>query len=92
MDKNGMNSVLGYITFFWVFQLAGFGMMYFMGMITRDTSLKAILLLFLVFGLVYTGLFMIKRSGDKKRAARKANAQYEIRGGQVKKKKKKKKK
>ena len=91
MDRNAFNTVIGYFTYFWMFQLAAFGVMYFMGMVTKDTSMKAIIVLFIIFGLAYTGFYMIKRSGDRKRAARQANAQYEVRGGQIAKKKKKKK-
>ena len=92
MNNDGHGTIIGYFLYFWMFQIAAFIVLRFMRIIGDNTSWKVYLVFFIIFGLAYTGFYFIKLSGDRKRAARKANAQYEVRNGQVQHKKKKKKK
>lgn len=68
------SSVIGFFLYFWMFQIAAFIVFYFMGLVTADSSVKVVGILFLITSAGYTFLYFVKKNGDKKRAARKAAA------------------
>ena len=74
MKDNGLGTALGFFTYFWIFEIAAFVVFKVMGFINNDTSWKVIIVLFIIIGIAYTGMYLIKKSGDRKRAARKENA------------------
>ncbi len=63
----------------------------FMGLVDAHSDIKHVAILFVILGIAYTGLFIVKIRGDRKRAARQANAEFETQGTRIHKKKKKKK-
>lgn len=90
MKDSGISGVLSYFVYFWVFQIGGFIMFRFMGLVDAHSELKHVLILFVILGIAYTGLFMVKVRGDRKRAARKANAELAPKETRIHRKKKKK--
>jgi hypothetical protein len=83
------STVIGFVIYFWVFQISAFVMLRLFGLVSAESSAKQIIILFVIFGLAFTGFYFIKRSGDAKRAKRNATAQYDVaRAGKKKKKKK----
>ncbi len=83
------SSVIGFVIYFWVFQISAFVMLRLFGMVSADSSVKQIVILFVIFGIAFTGFYFIKKSGDAKRAKRNATAQYDVAHANKKKKKKK---
>lgn len=82
-------NIIGFVIYFWVFQLSAFLMMRLFGLVSADSPLKHVIILFVIFGLAFTGFYFIKKSGDAKRAKRKATAKYDVAHSNKKKKKKK---
>ena len=72
------SSIIGFVIYFWIFQISAFLMMRLFGLVSADSPLKHVLILFVVFGLAFTGFYFIKRSGDAKRAQRNATAKYDV--------------
>lgn len=89
MRESGIGGVIGYFVYFWVFQIGGFIMFRIMGLVDAHSDWKHVAVLFVILGIAYTGLFIVKIRGDRKRAARQANAEFETKGTRVHKKKKK---
>ena len=83
------SSIIGFVIYFWIFQISAFLMMRLFGLVSADSPLKHVLILFVVFGLAFTGFYFIKRSGDAKRAQRNATAKYDVAHANKKKKKEK---
>lgn len=91
MKDNGVGGLISYFVYFWIFQIGAFLVFRFMGLVGPQSGLKEVLILFVILGLAYTGLFFIKIKGDRKRAERNENAEYQTKGGHIERKHKKKK-
>lgn len=91
MKNNGVGGLISYFVYFWIFQIGAFIMFRLMGVVGPESSLKHIVVLFVILGIAYTGLFFIKIRGDRKRAERNENAKYETSGAHIERRHKKKK-
>lgn len=75
---DGKGTVIGFFIYFWVFQISAFVVFRLMNLVNGDSDLKTIIILFVLVSIGYVVLYLSKKSGDRKRAARKANAQYDV--------------
>lgn len=66
-----MGGVIGFIIYFWIFEIGGMVIGRIMGFIDTN-SVKSIALFFVIFGAAYVAFYFIKRMGDRKRYERKA--------------------
>lgn len=83
MKGNNIGGIINYFIYFWIFQIAAFVMLKIMGLVGPDSSLKHVLILFVILGIAYTGLYLVKKSGDRKRAARNENPEYQTKGTHI---------
>ncbi len=71
-------TVIGFFIYFWFFQIAAFIVYKLMNLVNGESSLKVVLILFVINTIAYTFLYFVKKNGDRKRAARKASAEQDV--------------